>query len=191
MVTDANDAVIQLARALSDPARLRIAALLVETECSLDQIAAALKLRPQDVSRHLKLLCDSGLAVERIENGISRYSLDLNELRRISRTAFATSRETSPELDGDSWDAKVLRDFTRDGRLTTIPASHKKKLIVLRWLATRIPSEVRLPEREISTLLAQYHPDFATLRRELVDNGFLVRDRGVYWRPVADDAPGH
>ncbi len=191
MEADVNEAVMQLARALSNPARLRIAALLVESECSLDQIASALKLRPQDVSRHLKLLREGGLAVERIENGMSRYTLDLNELRRISRAAFANPQETNPELDGDSSDAKVLRNFTRDGRLTTIPASHKKKLVVLRWLAARIPSEVRLPEREISTLLAQYHPDFATLRRELVDNGFLMRDRGVYWRPVTDDSSGH
>jgi hypothetical protein len=34
----------------------------------------------------------------------------------------------------------------------------------------------------VNDLLARFHPDFATLRRDLVDFGFLTRDHGIYRR---------
>ncbi len=182
MEMDANDAVIQLARAMSDPIRIRIAATLVDHEFTLEQIATALDLRPADIARHLSLLRNSGLVTEVPDDQPAHFRLDLDALQRISRAAFATARPSSPETDGDAFEQKILRDFVKDDRLTSIPASHKKKLVILRWLTTLIPSNARLSEREISTFLEQYHPDFATLRRELVDNGFLQRERGVYWR---------
>lgn len=182
MGSNVNEAVIQLARALSDPTRLRIAALLIESELTLDQIATELGLRPADISRHLDLLRGSSLVIEQTEDGVTRFTLDLNELRRISRAAFARNRPESPEVEGDAWEQKVLRDFVKDGRLTSIPSTHKKRLVVLHWLAEQIPGDTRIPEREMNSYLERYHPDFATLRREMVDNGLMHRERGVYWR---------
>ncbi|MDP9233795.1 MAG: DUF2087 domain-containing protein, partial [Actinomycetota bacterium] len=37
-------------------------------------------------------------------------------------------------------------------------------------------------EREVNRILKRYHDDYATLRRYLVDEGFLSRDAGKYWR---------
>jgi hypothetical protein len=34
----------------------------------------------------------------------------------------------------------------------------------------------------VSALLEVFHPDYAALRRYLVDEGFLSRDDGTYWR---------
>ncbi len=31
-------------------------------------------------------------------------------------------------------------------------------------------------------MLSSFHPDFAALRRYLVENGFLTREDSVYWR---------
>ena len=41
---------------------------------------------------------------------------------------------------------------------------------------------VRYPEREVVALLRAFHPDHAALRRQLVDEGFLTREAGIYWR---------
>lgn len=185
---DASDAVVRLARALADPTRIRIAALLVDRELALEQIASELGVRPRDVARHVALLTESSLVAESSTEGTARYRLDLDELRRISREAFATRRAESPIISGDEWEQKVVRDFVKDGRLTSIPVSYKKKLVILRWLVTRIPTESRLPEREINLVLQQFHPDFATLRRELVDSQLLRREHGIYWR--VDGAEG-
>jgi hypothetical protein len=34
----------------------------------------------------------------------------------------------------------------------------------------------------VNAILQRYHPDFASLRRYLVDEEFLSRDYGYYWR---------
>jgi len=40
----------------------------------------------------------------------------------------------------------------------------------------------RYPEREVDTLLRAFHPDYAALRRYLIDEDFMAREAGVYWR---------
>jgi hypothetical protein len=85
-------------------------------------------------------------------------------------------------MDGDASEQKTLRDFVKDGRLIEIPASRKKRLVILGWLATHFEPDTDLPERDVNDILARYHPDFATLRRDLVDYGFLTRDHGIYRR---------
>ncbi len=182
MVADASEAVRQLAQALSDPVRIRITALLIEKELTIEQIASELGSRPVDIARNLKMLHTTGIVTETSDENLAHYRVDLEALNRISRAAFATPRPSSPETDGDEWEQKVLRDFVKDDRLTSIPASHKKKLVILRWLMTKIPPDSRFTEREISQFLKQFHPDFATLRRELVDNTFMTREQGVYRR---------
>ena len=76
----------------------------------------------------------------------------------------------------------VLRRFVRDGRLVSIPAQRSKRLIVLDRLAQEFEVGRRYPERMVNELLGRWHRDTAALRRYLVDDGFLDRDAGEYWR---------
>jgi hypothetical protein len=77
----------------------------------------------------------------------------------------------------------VLRAFFDDaGRLRTIPARRAKRLIVLDYLAQLFEPGERFDESEVNRRLRDVHADVAALRRQLVDDGFLTRDRGVYWR---------
>ncbi len=57
-----------------------------------------------------------------------------------------------------------------------------KRLVVLDHLAQVFEPGVRYPEQEVGVLLRAFHPDHASLRRHLVDEGFLSRADGVYWR---------
>jgi hypothetical protein len=84
----------------------------------------------------------------------------------------------------DTWEQKVLDDFVVKGRIKAIPAKQKKQLVVLRWLAEQIEPGVTYTERQISERLQQFHPDYAALRRYLVDFHFLEREGGggLYWR---------
>ena len=70
-----------------------------------------------------------------------------------------------------------------DGRLHTIPTKHAKLLVVLDFLAQSFEPGVQLPGGAGQRDPDAFHPDYAALRRYLVENGFL--DRGpttVYWR---------
>ncbi len=80
---------------------------------------------------------------------------------------------------------RVLGNFLVGERLKQIPARRKKLLVVLEWLAEGFLPGVLYAEREVNERLLRHHPDFATLRRMLVDYGYLERDHGVYWRPAA------
>jgi hypothetical protein len=77
---------------------------------------------------------------------------------------------------------KVLDNFLDGERIIRLPAKQKKRLVILRWLLLHIAPDKRIPERDLNALIARHHPDFATIRRELVEFGFMLRERSVYWR---------
>ncbi len=77
----------------------------------------------------------------------------------------------------------VLHHFLdADGRLHTIPSKHGKLLVVLDFLSQSFEPGLRYPEARVNEILAAFHPDYAALRRYLVENGFLDRADNVYWR---------
>jgi hypothetical protein len=79
--------------------------------------------------------------------------------------------------------AAILRSFFEaDGRLVTVPAKRTKRLVVLNHLAQRFEPGERYSETEVNNRLREAHDDVAALRRYLVDEGFLSREAGVYWR---------
>ena len=65
----------------------------------------------------------------------------------------------------------------RDGRLLSFPATHKKKLMALWYLAGKIERNRQYTEPEINALLDEWtlFHDPATLRRELYHNRLLDR----------------
>ena len=79
---------------------------------------------------------------------------------------------------------QVLAAFvTDDGRLHTIPSKRAKLLVVLDHLAQRFELGEVYPEQAVNDALHEFHPDHAALRRYLVENQFLAREDGRYWRP--------
>ncbi len=85
----------------------------------------------------------------------------------------------------------VLRAFLdAHGRLSSIPSKHNKRLVVLDHLAQLFEPGVHYPEPEVNRVLCAVHEDVAALRRYLVEEGFLDREGGIYWRcggSVPDD----
>src|SRR5690606_23437460 len=70
--------------------------------------------------------------------------------------------------------------FTKDGRLKTIPAQRKKRLMVLEHLMKGLTIGTKYPEKEINEYIKQYHEDYATIRREFIMNHFMYRENGIY-----------
>ena len=78
---------------------------------------------------------------------------------------------------------KVLRVFLDDdGRIVRMPAKYKKRLVLLDHVARAFEPGVRYPEPEVNALLRAFNDDVAMLRRYLVDEGFMARADGLYWR---------
>jgi hypothetical protein len=119
------------------------------------------------------------------------YSLCLQRLHPVGRQLGRLERTTEkpallPSPDGrplPAFEARVLRSFVVDGRLVSIPAQEKKKLVVLRYLLERCFTDDRpYPEQEVNQQLARFHPDVASLRRYLVSCGLVTREAGIYRR---------
>jgi hypothetical protein len=88
----------------------------------------------------------------------------------------------------DAYDRKVLADYSRrDGSLKTIPVQRKKLEAVLRHVVQAFEPDKRYSEKQVNHVLARFHEDTASLRRELVGYGLMQReaDGSSYWRPRA------
>lgn len=80
-------------------------------------------------------------------------------------------------------DRGVLENFVDvAGRLIAIPVQHKKRMAVLRWLVEDFQPGRLYAEADVSRIIGRRHPDFAALRRYLVDEELMQRRRGVCWR---------
>ncbi|MHB8573991.1 MAG: DUF2087 domain-containing protein [Dehalococcoidia bacterium] len=188
-------AVLRFFKTLADASRLRIVGVLAEREHSVEELAMLLGLTAPTVSHHLVKLRELGLVQMRREGTTHFYRLDTDALRALSKDVLEPGRLTAlvDDSEGEVWERKVLRDFFDGERLCEIPAAHKKRFVVLKWLANQFEPDQRYSEREVNETLKRYHPDAATLRRELVSDiyGFMQRDHGVYWRiPASGEARG-
>ena len=77
----------------------------------------------------------------------------------------------------------MLRAFLdAEGRLRVMPARRAKRLALLDHLAQMFEPGVRYPEVEVNRRLRAVHDDVAMIRRYLIDEGFLGRENGSYWR---------
>jgi hypothetical protein len=162
---------------LAEDDRLRAVAALVLGARTAAEVSEATGLDVRRAGRALTRLSTGGL-VEQEKNGYrlvaGRFREALDGLERP---------EPEPVDSGLGADAdRVLRAFLRDGRLTSIPAVHSKRLVVLDFLAGLFEPGVAYPEQEVNERLKRYHPDYAALRRYLVDEEFLHRRDGFYWR---------
>jgi hypothetical protein len=173
---------------LADDDRRRVVAALVLGAVDTAAVVEASSLTLARAGRALARLEDAGL-VERSSDG----TLVLLEqaFAAAARTAQAAGRErggsagragsTGPAGPTDEA-TLVLSRFVREGRLVSIPSSRTKRLVVLELLAQEFEPGRRYSESMVNLILGRWHPDTAALRRYLVDEGFLDRAAGEYWR---------
>lgn len=174
-------------KALADANRLKIVGLLANHAYSVEELAALLHLKPSTVSHHLAKLTQVGLVGARTESYYNVYHLEEKALeektrRLLSREGFSTA---IADVDLDTYDRKVVADYTRkDGSLKTIPAQQKKLEAVLRYIVKAFAPGKRYSEKQVNKILAGYHEDTASLRRELVGYKLMKRQGGGgdYWR---------
>jgi len=163
--------------ALADPDRLRVVAAVVLGAHAMAEVVAATGLSQSAVATASRRLVRSGVVVD----GESGWVVDEAGLREAVR---AETPPRVPEDFGitDRRRLAVLRAFFHDGRLRSLPAAAGKRAVVLDHLATLFEPGHRYAEREVDAILRSVHPDYAMLRRYLVEAQLLSRDHGVYWR---------
>ncbi len=192
-------------RALVDQHRLRIVARAAARPVDVETLSAELRQPVPSVRRHIQTLVAAGLLERRGGAGTPEtYAARLDRVGELGRTLAAIERDadlasadqagtwphdgepieaTIARLGATPEERRILHAFLVDGRLVSIPAQHSRRDVILRFLLERVFTEDRrYPEKEVNQRLAHFHPDVASLRRYLVDERYVDREAGAYWR---------
>lgn len=171
-------------KVLANESRLKLVGILAQRECSVEELATLLQLKEPTVSHHLTKLKELQLVQMRPEGNTHLYQLNQEALQELNKAVFTPGQMVNlmDKVDGVTWENKVLSNFLVGERLKEIPASRKKRLVILKWLAKQFELEVTYPEQTINEIIQRCHPDCATLRRELIGYQMMQRENGFYWR---------
>jgi hypothetical protein len=168
-------------RLFAEPARLRVFAALVLGAGTPAEVAAATGLDARDVMVGLRRLADGGLVDLTGERAVP--------VERVFGELARQAASVAPQEDlgySDERVTAVLRTFVRDGRLLSLPAQRRRRIIVLEHLAQSFEPGISYTEAEVNAALTAWSKDsgvdHVSLRRYLVDEDLLRRVDGVYRR---------
>lgn len=175
---------IALLKCVADKSRLQILKSLATEDMYVERLAERLNLTAPTISFHLKKLQDAGAVSSYKNQYYTMYSLNsvVFEVRLMD-----ILREESAEADVQQerdrqYRQKVIDTFFEYGKLKAIPAQRKKRRIILEEIAKDFEMGKTYDEKEVNLIIAAYHDDFCTIRREMILEGLMARDHQTYWR---------
>jgi predicted transcriptional regulator len=168
------ETLLQFFKAVADETRLKLLGILATREHSVEELAALLQLKAPTISHHLAKLKELNLVGMRSEGNIHIYWLNAEALRDSSKGLLSSEKMASlvDDVEGDAYERKVLKDFFEG----------KKRSVILKWLANQFDPGVHYSEVQVNEILQRYHPDSATLCREMIGEHLLQREKSFYWR---------
>ena len=183
---------LSLFKAIADDTRLKILRSLNEKEMYVELLAQRLHLSPPTVSFHMKKLYAAGLIDSRREQYYTVYSLRKQVFdRALKDLLFDGAGADIEQLREEQYRRKVIDTFMPNGYCERLPAQLKKRLIIYRLILEQFKPETDYSEKEVNELIGRLHGDYCTVRRDMVDMGWLSRWNGIYRRENGDahDAP--
>ncbi len=188
------NALLEFFKAVGDEKRLRILGLVSNEAHRVSELAEKLDLTEPTVSHHLSKLREVGLVNLKARGNSRYYSLHtgtlaqmhryLDKLQTLSVEDSAASDDAwMEELGFEEWEVKVLKAYTHNRKITQIPTKLKKLHVLLRWIANEFEADKLYTEAEVNEVILQFHPDYASFRRDMVELGYMQRERGGkhYW----------
>ena len=181
-MTDANT--VLLLKALADASRLQILRSLAEEDMYVERLAERLALKPPTVSFHLKKLSEAGVVESYKTQYYTMYRLKRQTLRQTLGDIVLAESEQQQLLQqrDEQYRQKVLDTFFEYGVLKSIPVQRKKRRIVLEELVKAFEENRLYSEKEVSEQLALAHEDYCALRRYMIEERLMTRDKSGYRR---------
>lgn len=173
---------ITLFKCLADKSRIQILKSLMEKDMYVELLAQRLSLTPATISFHLKKLMDAGAITSRKEQYYTIYSIN-DDIFKVSILDILKEKSEESALQQERDNAyrkKVIDSFFEYGKLKSIPAQRKKELIILEEIAKAFEAGRDYSEREVNIIIADFHDDFCTLRRDMISEGLLKRENMTY-----------
>ena len=107
----------------------------------------------------------------------------------LDKEKLEDAHKTAKNIDDrynitDSEKENVIKNYMNEnGGIKTYPSKEKKKIIVLAEVAKNFKLGKKYSEKEINRVLKRIYDDYATIRRALIEYGFIERskDCSSYW----------
>ena len=175
---------IALLKCMADKSRLQILKSLAMEDMYVERLAERLNLTAPTISFHLKKLQDAGAVSSYKNQYYTMYSLNSAVFEvRLMDILREESAEADVQQERDlKYRQKVIDTFFEYGKLKAIPAQRKKRRIVLEEILKDFEMGRTYDEKEVNLIIAAYHDDFCTIRREMILEGLMMRDHQSYWR---------
>ncbi len=163
---------------MAEPERRRVIAALILSCGDLDYLVSTTGLDLRQVVAALERLTTAEL----VEVGADGSYVLLEETFKLVARSSQQQPNPGHEQSQIAPDEQVLNRSIVDGRLVQLPRKRSKRLVVLDYFAQLFEPGSHYSERQVNATLRAFDDDVATLRRYLVDEGFLDRADGSYWR---------
>lgn len=175
---------IQLFKCLADKTRLQILKSLAIEDMYVERLAERLGLTAPTISFHLKKLADAGAVTSYKNQYYTMYTLHQEIFQTsILKILQEESDEAQVQAQRDvAYRQKVINTFFEYGKLKAIPAQRKKERIILEVIAEAFEFDRKYTEREVNIIIADFHDDFCTIRRDMISERLLDRKGTEYWR---------
>lgn len=175
---------IDIFKCLADKSRLLILSNLLKEPMYVELLSQRLELTPSTVSFHLKKLETCGIVSSKKEQYYTMYYINEKILDSTLRSFFHQQ-----DSDTAIWDErqkeykdKIISAFFEYGKLKSIPVQRKKRRVILEEIVKSFETGVEYKERDVNIIIADFHDDFCTIRREMISEGLMTRDNGIYIR---------
>lgn len=189
---DRSETLLAFFKAMANESRLRIVGLLSAHERNVQELARTLSLTEPTVSHHLQVLKEIGLVTVRAEGVVRWHALNADMLAQLNRSLLEPGTVSSLAPRKGDADSRVLSAFVdAEERIKSIPASRRKRYVILKWLVRKFEEGRRYPEAQINETIQQHHWDSATLRREFIGHRMMAREKSIYWRLPEGDWRGY
>ena len=174
---------VRLFKCLADKSRLQILRSLTLEDMDAERLAERLDLTPATISFHMKKLVEAGV--------VSSYKQQYYTFYTLHREVFDTpimdiivgaseEAETQDKREAE-YRRRVIDSFFEYGKLKSIPVQRKKERIILEEIAKSFEVGKVYTEREVNIIIADFHDDFCTIRRDMISEKIMAREDGKYW----------
>lgn len=169
---------LEILKLLADETRLSIINTLMAEDSYVEKLASTLGLTPATICYHLKKMEAAGIVKSSRTQFYIIYSLN-GETFDLTLREFIEAKKSTEDPD-KKYRREVLSNFFKYGKLTRIPVQQKKREIVLQKIADDFDSGRDYTEKEVNAVIAKYHEDYCTIRREMIAFGIMERDGSIY-----------
>jgi hypothetical protein len=178
-------------KALADQSRAQLVNALLEKPHCVEELAERLHLAPSTISFHLRRLEEANLVTKTKTQYYLVYHLraDILQMRLRDFVSMPSGEDGAEHKRMKKHRQKVVATFFRGGELTALPKQWRKRRLILEEFLAKFETGRDYEEHEVNQRIETLYSDYCTIRRLLIDEGYMAREGQRYRRVEMEIQP--